>query len=257
MAKIKLISWNVNGLRAIAKKGFAEWLEQASPDIVALQETKIDAAQLTPQLREQKNYKSYFSHATRKGYSGVAIYSRIEPKEVTEGMGIEHFDQEGRILKADYGDFLLFNIYFPNGKANEIRLQYKLDFYAAFHDKAKALMAQGKKVIVCGDFNTAHQAIDLARPKENEEISGFLPIERQWLDKYIDAGFLDTFRLFNSEPHHYTWWHQVTNARARNVGWRIDYFYASTTLKKYLHNATIEPQVLGSDHCPVTLSLSL
>jgi exodeoxyribonuclease-3 len=254
---MKLISWNVNGLRAIAKKGFAQWLEQEKPDIVALQEIKIDAAQMTPELRQQKNYKSFFSHANRKGYSGVAIYSRIEPISVTEGMGIERFDQEGRILKADYGDFVLFNIYFPNGKANEVRLQYKLDFYAAFYEKALALIAQGKKLIICGDFNTAHQAIDLARPKENEEVSGFLPVERQWLDKYIDSGFLDTFRLFNKEAHNYTWWHMVTNARARNVGWRIDYFYASAGLKKHLHNATIEPQVLGSDHCPVTLSLSL
>jgi exodeoxyribonuclease III len=257
MSTIKLISWNVNGLRAIAKKGFSDWLEKEKPDIVALQETKIDAAQLTAELREQKHYKSFFSHAARKGYSGVAIYSRIEPIKVTEGMDIECFDQEGRILKADYGDFLLFNIYFPNGKANEIRLQYKLDFYAAFHEKVSEFIAQGKKVIVCGDFNTAHEAIDLARPKENETISGFLPIERQWLDKYINAGFLDTFRLFNPEPHHYTWWHQVTNARARNVGWRIDYFYAAAALEKHLHNATIEPQVMGSDHCPVTLSLSL
>ena len=253
---MKLISWNINGLRAISKKGFSQWLEEEKPDIVALQEIKIDAAQMTPELREQKNYKSYFSHANRKGYSGVAIYSRIEPIRVTEGMGIERFDQEGRILKADYGDFLLFNIYFPNGKANETRLQYKLDFYAAFHEKVSDLITQGKKVIVCGDFNTAHTAIDLARPKQNEEISGFLPIERQWLDKYIDCGFLDTFRLFNSEPHNYTWWHMVTNARARNVGWRIDYFLASAALKKHLHHATIEPQILGSDHCPVTLSLS-
>jgi len=257
MPPIKLISWNVNGLRAIAKKGFAQWLEEYKPDVVALQEIKIDAAQLTVDLRNQTHYKSFFSHANRKGYSGVAIYSRIEPLEVTEGMGIECFDQEGRILKADYGDFVLFNIYFPNGKANEVRLQYKLDFYSAFHSKVSELIAQGKKIIVCGDFNTAHKPIDLARPKENEAISGFLPIERAWLDKYIEGGFIDTFRLFNNEPDHYTWWHQVTNARARNVGWRIDYFYAAANLEKHLHNATIEPQVMGSDHCPVTLSLSL
>jgi exodeoxyribonuclease III len=257
MSAIKMVSWNVNGLRAIAKKGFSEWLDQYKPDILALQETKIDAQQLTADLREQKHYKSFFSHANRKGYSGVALYSRIEPKEVTEGMGIERFDQEGRVLKADYGDFLLFNIYFPNGKANEIRLQYKLDFYAAFHREVSELLAQDKKIVVCGDFNTAHKAIDLARPKENETISGFLPIERDWLDKYIDAGFLDTFRWVNTQPHHYTWWHQMTNARARNVGWRIDYFYATATLEKHFENATIEPHVMGSDHCPVTLSLSL
>ena len=224
MTTIKLTSWNVNGLRSIAKKGFSDWLSKENPDVVALQETKIDAEQMTDQLRQQKGYKSFFSHANRKGYSGVALYSRIEPKEVSEGMGIEQFDQEGRILKADFGDFLLFNIYFPNGKANDIRLQYKLDFYAGFHEKVKALLKQGKKVIVCGDFNTAHKEIDLARPKDNVDISGFLPLERDWLDKYIDSGFIDTFRLVNDQPHHYTWWHVVTNARARNVGWRIDYF---------------------------------
>jgi exodeoxyribonuclease-3 len=187
----------------------------------------------------------------------VAIYSRIEPIKVSEGMGLSHFDQEGRILQADYGDFILFNIYFPNGKANEIRLQYKLDFYAAFYEKAKALMAEGKKIIVCGDFNTAHKPIDLARPKDNEKVSGFLQIERDWLDKYIEAGFEDAFRLFNPDPHQYTWWHMVTNARARNVGWRIDYFYTSKSLSNQLNHATIEPHILGSDHCPITLKISL
>ena len=257
MSVVKLVSWNVNGLRSVTKKGFSEWLEQEKPDVLCLQETKIDAAQLTPALREQKSYKSFFSHAQKKGYSGVAIYSRIEPKQVTEGLGIERFDSEGRVLAADYGDFVLFNIYFPNGKASEIRLQYKMDFYAAFYDKARALLAQGKKIIVCGDFNTAHKPIDLARPKDNEKISGFLPDERLWLDKYIDAGFIDTFRAFTEEPHNYTWWHVMTGARARNIGWRIDYFMAAKALSSRLHNATIEPGVMGSDHCPVTLSLSL
>ncbi len=257
MSTIKLISWNVNGIRAISKKGFPEWLEQEKPDILCLQETKIDAAQLTTELREKKHYKSYFTHAEKKGYSGVAIYSRIEPKQVTEGLGIERFDREGRVLKADFGDFILFNIYFPNGKASPERLQYKLDFYQAFYDEANKLIGQGKKVIVTGDFNTAHKAIDLARPKDNENVSGFLPIEREWLDKYIAAGFEDTFRLFNSDPHHYSWWHMVTNARARNVGWRIDYFYATSNLKNLLKHATIEPNIMGSDHCPITLSLSI
>ncbi len=257
MSTLKLLSWNVNGIRAIEKKGFSDWLDKEKPDIVALQETKIDAVQLTREVREKRHYKSFFSHAEKKGYSGVAIYTRIEPKNVTEGLGIERFDREGRVLAADYGDFLLFNIYFPNGKASPERLQYKLDFYAAFYDKARELMSHGKKLIVTGDFNTAHRPIDLARPKENENVSGFLPNEREWLDKYIDAGFEDTFRVFNSQPQNYTWWHLVTNARARNVGWRIDYFLASQSLNKKLHNATIEPHVIGSDHCPVSLFLKL
>ncbi len=257
MSKIKLASWNVNGLRAVAKKGFFDWIEKEKPDILGLQETKIAAEQLTPELREREHYKSYFSHALKKGYSGVAIYTRIEPVSVKEGIGIEKFDQEGRILQADYGDFILFNIYFPNGKASPERLQYKLDFYSAFHEKAKALMAEGKKIIVCGDFNTAHKPIDLARPKNNEKISGFLLIEREWLDKYLDTGFEDTFRLFQPDPHHYTWWDTMTNARARNVGWRIDYFYATASLKNQLDNATIEPHIMGSDHCPITLALKV
>ena len=253
---MKLISWNVNGLRSVTKKGFPEWLEKEKPDILCLQETKIDAAQLTPELRDKKHYKSFFTHAEKKGYSGVAIYTRHEPKEVKEGLGIARFDREGRVLEADFGDFILFNIYFPNGKASEERLQFKLDFYQAFYDHACKLIAKGKKIIVTGDFNTAHRAIDLARPKDNENVSGFMPVEREWLDKYIEAGFADTFRLFNNEPDHYSWWHVITNARARNVGWRIDYFFATNNLKNMLKHATIEPQILGSDHCPVTLSLS-
>ena len=218
---------------------------------------EIAADQLTTELREKRHYKSYFSHASRKGYSGVAIYSRLEPLSVTEGMSISEFDDEGRILCADYGDFLLFNVYFPNGKSGEVRLKYKLDFYAAFYSKVCSLMQAGKKVIICGDFNTAHKPIDLARPKDNEKVSGFLPEERDWLDKYVEAGFVDTFRQFKSDPHHYTWWHMVTNARARNVGWRIDYFYTSASLKNQLDNATIEANIMGSDHCPITLTLTV
>jgi exodeoxyribonuclease-3 len=256
MSNIKLMSWNVNGLRAIAKKGFFEWLEQEKPDIVGLQEIKIGAEQLTADLKSPPGYHGYFSHANRKGYSGVAIFTKERPISVTEGLGLERFDQEGRVLLADYGNFVLANIYYPNGAANEIRLAYKLDFYNAFFDFAQNLKRQGKSLIVCGDFNTAHKPIDLARPKQNEEVSGFLPVERAWLDKFVATGYSDTFRLFNSEPHNYTWWHLVTRARERNVGWRIDYFFAALELEKRLVNATIEPSTLGSDHCPVSLTIS-
>ena len=256
MSNIKLISWNVNGIRAIAKKGFFQWLDQEKPDIVGLQETKIAAEQLTDELKAPPGYHGYFSHATRKGYSGVAIFTKEKPISVTEGLGHDRFDQEGRVLVADYGNFVLANIYYPNGTANEIRLGYKLDFYDAFFDFAENLKRQGKSLIVCGDFNTAHKEIDLARPKENQEVSGFLPIERAWLDKFVAAGYTDTFRLFNSDPHNYTWWHMVTRARERNVGWRIDYFFTALELEKRLVNATIEAATLGSDHCPVTLTIS-
>ncbi len=256
MSQLKLISWNVNGLRAIAKKGFFEWLDGEKPDILGLQETKIGAEQLTEAFRSPPGYQSYFSHASKKGYSGVAIFTKERPISVTEGLGCEPLDGEGRVLVADYGSFVLANIYYPNGTASDVRLKFKLDFYDAFFDFAENLKRRGKTLIVCGDFNTAHKPIDLARPKENEEVSGFLPIERAWLDKFVAAGYLDTFRLFNPEPHNYTWWHLVTRARERNVGWRIDYFFTASELEKRLVNATIESQVLGSDHCPVTLTIT-
>jgi exodeoxyribonuclease-3 len=257
MSKLKMLSWNINGLRSAERKGFFEWLAKENADIVCLQETKIASDQLTASHKEPKGYASYFSHAQKKGYSGVAIYTKEKPISIKEGLGIKHFDDEGRVLQADYGDFVLMNIYYPNGKASEVRLQYKLDFYDAFYDFAARLKKQGKHLIVCGDFNTAHKAIDLARPKENENISGFLPSERAWLDKFVDAGYDDTFRRFNDKPDNYTWWHMVTRARERNVGWRIDYFFTSQTLADKLINATIQPDVLGSDHCPVTLTIRI
>jgi len=255
MADFKVVSWNVNGLRSISKKGFFQWLEKENPDVVALQETKISAESVTDELRNPKGYVSYFSHAQRPGYSGVLLYCKEKPIAVSEGMGISQFDQEGRVLVAEYGDFNLLNVYFPNGKASDERLKFKLEFYDAFLEFIQRIKKKGKKIIVCGDVNTAHKEIDLARPKANEGISGFLPAERAWLDKLVAHEYIDTFREFNSKPEHYTWWHMVTNARARNVGWRIDYFFVSRDLSSNLTNATIEPQVMGSDHCPVTLSL--
>jgi len=254
---LKLASWNVNGVRSIAKKGFFEWLNIEKPDIVGLQETKIGSDQLTAEVMAPQGYLSHWSHAERKGYSGVAIYSREKPLSVQEGMGIPQFDREGRVLAADYGAFLLLNIYYPNGKASEERLRYKLEFYEAFLKYANRLRAQGKRLVICGDFNTAHKPIDLARPKENENVSGFLPVERAWMDRFVDCGYIDTFRLFNSKPHNYTWWHQVTRARERNVGWRIDYVFTSVDLASKLSGATIQANVLGSDHCPVCLELSV
>jgi exodeoxyribonuclease-3 len=255
MSNLKLISWNINGIRAIAKKGFYDWMDSEQPDILGLQETKISADQLTPDILERKGYKSYFSHAEKRGYSGVGIYTRVEPISVKEGFGVQRFDCEGRTLVADFGDFVMANIYFPNGAQNPERLQYKLDFYEAFYKWANKVVKEGKKLTVCGDFNTAHQAIDLARPKENEKTSGFLPIERAWMDKFIKAGYADTFRMYNQEPHNYSWWHMRTAARERNVGWRIDYFFTSKNLTDNVVNAGILSNVHGSDHCPVTLEI--
>jgi len=255
MSTLTLASWNVNGVRAITKKGFYDWLAKHKPDIVGIQETKISADQLHPDLTAPPGYVSYWSHAEKRGYSGVALYVREKPVSITEGIGNKKFDSEGRALVADYGDFVLLNIYYPNGKASEDRLNFKLGYYDAFLKYAEKLKKSGKKIIVCGDFNTAHKEIDLEHPKLNVNISGFMPVERAWMDKFVSRGYVDTFRLVSDKPKNYTWWHVMTGARARNVGWRIDYFFTSQDLVKNLDHATIESDVMGSDHCPVTLKL--
>ncbi len=255
---MKILSWNVNGIRAIHKKGFLEWLTQTNPDIICLQETKASPEQLPNELLNISNYISYFSSSVnKKGYSGVAIYTKQKPINVSYGFGIEKFDSEGRILVAEYDKFVLINIYYPNGASSDIRLQYKMEFYDAFLIYANKLKDEGKNLIICGDLNTAHQEIDIARPKENEKTSGFLPMERDWMDKFISHGYKDTFRLFNSEGGNYTWWHLVTRARSRNVGWRIDYFFVTAPFVTAVKDGFILPDVQGSDHCPIGIELNL
>jgi exodeoxyribonuclease-3 len=255
MKKIRILSWNVNGIRAAYKKGFLDWINKEKPDILCIQETKAQQEQLPDELINIEGYHSYYSSALRKGYSGVAIYTKPEPKSIKKGFGIEKFDSEGRILIAEYPEFILFNIYYPNGKASPERLHYKMEFYDAFLKYVDKLKKKGKNIIICGDVNTAHKEIDIARPKENEKISGFLPEEREWIDKFLSHGYLDTFRMFNQEPDNYTWWDQLTRARDRNVGWRIDYFYISENLKKKIKNAFIMMDVMGSDHCPIGIEI--
>lgn len=255
MKKIRMISWNVNGIRSVQKKGFVEWLEKEQPDILCIQETKARREQLNGDLLEVEGYHTYFASAEKKGYSGVALYSRIEPESIKCGFGIEKFDREGRTQIADYGDFILFNIYFPNGKASKERLEYKMEFYDAFLEYADVLKGRGRKLIICGDVNTAHREIDLARPRDNETISGFLPEEREWIDKLLSHGYVDTFRHFHKEPEQYTWWSMRTRARERNVGWRIDYFYASENIMDNITDSYILPDVMGSDHCPIGLDI--
>ena len=255
MKKFRILSWNVNGIRAVYKKGFVDWFSKEKPDILCVQETKAMKEQLPDDLITIGKYRSFFSSAERKGYSGVATYCNAEPVKVSNGIGIKKFDSEGRFLITDFNEFILFNIYFPNGKAKKERLQYKMDFYDSFLKHLKKLSKQGKRIVICGDVNTAHKEIDLARPKENEKISGFLPEEREWIDKLLKAGFIDTFRVFNDEPDNYTWWDMMTRARDRNVGWRIDYFFISENLSSNLKSATILPDVMGSDHCPVGIEL--
>lgn len=257
MKALKMLSWNVNGIRAIAKKGFLAWFKEVDPDILCLQETKAWEEQLDDSLTKVDGYHSYFSEAYKKGYSGTAIYSKFKPKKVTGGIGIEEFDREGRFVIAEYPEFILYNIYYPNGKARAERLRYKLDFYEAFQKHAVKLLKEGKKIIICGDVNTAHKEIDLARPRANEKTSGFLREERDWMDRFFAEGFIDTLRLFTDQPEIYTWWDMLTRARDRNVGWRIDYFFISENLKSNLKDAFTLPEVVGSDHCPVGITIKV
>ena len=252
---MKLLSWNVNGIRAVYKKGFMEWLNNEDADIYCLQETKAMKEQVPSEIMEMDGYYFFFSEAEKKGYSGVGLFTKKEPVNVEYGLGIQRFDSEGRTLVAHYDDFVLYNIYFPNGKASKARLDYKMDFYDAFLEHARANVDNGKHVIMCGDVNTAHTEIDLARPKENETVSGFLPEEREWIDRLVESGFVDTFRLFSGDGGNYSWWDYKTRARERNVGWRIDYFFVSESLKDSVTDAFIQSDVMGSDHCPVGIVL--
>jgi exodeoxyribonuclease-3 len=252
-----LYSWNVNGLRALHKKGFLDWFQQTQPDILCLQETKCHPDQLPAALRQPEGYHSYWASAVKKGYSGVALYTRRQPLSVQVGLGIERFDNEGRTLVADYGRFTLINAYFPSGSSGQARIQFKLDYYAAFLDFCNQLQAAGKPIIFCGDVNTAHHPIDLARPTQNKKTSGFLPQERAWMDEVVAAGYVDAFRAqYPDTSDAYSWWTVRSGARERNVGWRLDYFFVSQSLYPHVTDAIIHPDVPGSDHCPVSLVIS-
>ena len=256
---MKIISWNTNGLRATVKQGnFEPLFKKYKPDILCLQETKAEPEQLPEEIRNYKGYYSYFSHSkTKKGYSGVAIYTKVKPEKVTE-FDIPQFDEEGRTLVAYYKDFVLINCYFPNGGGPEARLKYKLEFYDEFLKFIEGLRKKKLKIIFCGDVNVAHEEIDLARPKENETHVGFLPVERAWVDEVIAHGWVDIFRHFYpNKKDAYTYWDQKSRARDRNVGWRIDYFFVSSILVPKIRNADIHPNVFGSDHCPVSLELDV
>ena len=254
----KFVSWNVNGIRAAVKKGFLDWFAGVSPDVLCVQETKIQVDQLTGELACPAGYHAHWNSAERKGYSGVTTWSKVEPLGVETGFGVEEFDVEGRVLMTEYPGLKLFNVYFPNGGRDQERLDYKLRFYASFLQTCDALHAQGERLVICGDFNTAHCPIDLARPKQNQKTSGFMPEERVWIDRYLEHGFVDTFRaLHPDEAERYTWWMYMRNARERNIGWRIDYFMVSESLMPAVTGADILSDVMGSDHCPVTLELDM
>lgn len=250
----RIVSWNVNGLRACAKKGFLDWLATSGADIVGLQEVRAREEQLPDEVRAPTRWHTHFVHAEKKGYSGVGIFSRRQPDKVETSLGIPRFDSEGRLQLARFGRLVIANGYFPKGSGTQrdnSRVPYKLDFYRALFERVEKLRRGGLRVLVMGDLNTAHREIDLARPKTNKETSGFLPEERAELDRWVDAGWVDTFRQFESGPDHYSWWSQRFGVRAKNIGWRIDYVLASPAAMKFVRGGFICPDVTGSDHCPV------
>ncbi len=250
---MKIISWNINGIRAIEKKGFLDWLDTYQPDILCLQETKARPEQLNDQLIHPYGYKTFWKYPKKKGYAGVSVFTKGAPSDISDDFSPKDLETEGRALILKYSDFILANVYFPNGRMSQERLQYKIDFYSEFLDYLDSL--QGQNVIFCGDVNTAHKPVDLSRPKQNEIYSGFLPEEREWLDKFIRHGYIDSFRAFCKEPGQYTWWDFKSKARERNVGWRIDYFFVSEKFMPKVKDSFILSEVMGSDHCPIGIEL--
>lgn len=268
---MKIITWNINGYRAITGQNKSrrydkvtqenrlfKYIEEEKPDIIGLQEIKADTEQIKEELLCPPGYEHFYNSCRiKKGYSGVVVFSKIRPKGVNKGIGIERFDAEGRILELDFEDFILLNIYFPKGYADSERLDYKMDFYDAIFDHTNRLRKKGRKIIMSGDYNTAHKEIDLARPKENTGTSGFMPAEREKLDWMTENGWTDSFRLFEKEGGHYTWWSQRGRARENNVGWRIDYHFITNELTDKAKFAEQQPDVPGSDHCPVVLDIEI
>ncbi len=253
---MQLYSWNVNGVRAALAKGLLDWLLRERPDVLCLQETRARPEDVPEEARWPEGYESFWVSATRRGYSGVATYTRHPVRVWRAGLGIERFDTEGRVLMTEVGDFEIYNVYFPNGRAGAERLAHKLDFYSAFLNYVDARAAAGHAVVFCGDVNTAHKPIDLAHPKQNEKYSGFLPEERVWLDRWCEHGWVDSFRrLYPDRRDAYSWWTTRVDARARNLGWRLDYCFVHRSILDRVEDAGICPEVQGADHCPVWIRL--
>lgn len=254
---LKITTWNVNGLRAVLNKDAFAWLEVEKPDILCLQEIKARPDQLSDEhVLQFEGYSKFWNPAVRPGYSGVATFSLGEPEFAQFGLGVEKFDLEGRVILTHHPDFLLFNIYFPNGQRDRGRVDFKLEFYANLLEICEHLHAEGKQIIICGDFNTAHREIDLRNPKQNETTSGFLPEERAWIDRYLEHGFIDAYRYLYPERIQYTWWTYRSAARRRDIGWRLDYFLVSEPFLPRVEDVRIHGDIMGSDHCPVSLILN-
>ena len=256
---MRIYSWNVNGIRSAEKKGFADWFNQTRPELLCLQEIRAEKEQVPESIVAPEGYFCYWNSCQKKkGYSGTAILSQIEPDSVEYGFGIDEFDEEGRVVQLVFPDWVLNSIYFPNGGQGEDRVDYKLRFYDAFLDNCLSWIKRGRHVVTLGDYNTCHTEMDIARPAENENVSGFLPVERAWIDQYIAAGFEDTFRTLHPDARDaYTWWSNRANSRARNVGWRIDYAFVDAGLSQNVSDAQIYTEVLGSDHCPISVDLEM
>ena len=252
---MKVLSYNVNGIRAALKKGFMDWLQAASPDVLCIQETKAHKEQLDLKVFEDAGFQHhYWFSAQKKGYSGVAVLSRHEPNNVAYGTGIETMDFEGRNLRLDFDNFSVMSLYLPSG-TNDARLEFKLNYMAEFQQYVDQLKQEIPNLLICGDYNICHEAIDIHNPVQNKNTSGFLPVEREWIGRFIDSGFIDTFRHLNKEPHNYSWWSYRANARNNNKGWRIDYCMASQALENNVKRAFILPEARHSDHCPIGVEL--
>jgi len=253
---MKIISYNVNGIRSAISKGFIDWLKCVDSDFVCLQEIKASEDQIPIALFEELGYYSYWYPAQKKGYSGVAILSKIFPKHVEYGCGIEKYDAEGRIIRADFEQFSLMSVYMPSGSSGDVRQSFKITWLEDFNQYISTISSSFPHLIISGDYNICHQSIDIHNPKANANTSGFLPEERLWISQFIQAGFVDSFRAFNQEPHHYTWWSFRAGARSKNLGWRIDYHMVSSALKDCLHRSVILPEAKHSDHCPILLEMN-
>lgn len=252
---MKIITYNVNGLRAAIKKGFLDWLSAVNADVVCLQEIKVTPDQIDLEPIKKLGYETFWHPATKKGYSGVAIFSKVHPKNVCIGCGIDKYDFEGRIIRADFADFSLMNVYMPSGSSGDERQAFKIVWLKDFFEYISKIKQEHKSLIVCGDFNICHKAIDIHNPKSNANSSGFLPEERDWMSKFFENGFVDAFRKFNQEPHNYTWWSYRAGARPKNLGWRIDYHTVSQEMEARLKRAVILSEACHSDHCPVLLEI--
>lgn len=251
---MKILSYNVNGVRAALNKGFADWLKAAQPDVLCLQETKAMAEQVDTGIFEDLGYHHHWHSAQKKGYSGVAILTKTQPLHVLEGTGIDHMDFEGRVIRADFEKVSVISLYLPSG-TNIDRLDYKFKFMDDFQNYIDILKKDHPRLVICGDYNICHRAIDIHDPVRNKNVSGFLPEEREWIEGFMNSGFVDSFRYLNSEPHQYSWWSYRANARDNNKGWRIDYTLVSETLKNNINRAYLLPDAKHSDHCPVGVEL--